>query len=42
MCAHLDLEVICKRLKKEGRIPNFHDFWSEEVHCKKDIQKREL
>jgi hypothetical protein len=25
--------------KKEGRIPNFHEFWSEEVHCKKDLQK---
>jgi hypothetical protein len=36
MCAQLDLEVMCKRSKKEGRLPNFHEFWSEEVHYNKD------
>jgi hypothetical protein len=35
MCAQLHLEVVCKMLKKKGRPPNFHEFWSEEVHCKK-------
>jgi hypothetical protein len=34
MYAQLDLEVIYKRLKKEGRPPSFHEFWSKRVHCK--------
>jgi hypothetical protein len=31
--------VICKKPKKEGRPPNFHEFWSEEVHCTNGPQK---
>ena len=42
MCAQLDFEVIFKRSQKEGRLANFHEFWSEEVHCKKDPQKKTL
>jgi hypothetical protein len=42
MYAQLDLEVICKRFKKEGRLPNFHEFWNEEVHCIKDFQIRKF
>jgi hypothetical protein len=26
MCAQLDLKVILKRPKKEGILPNFHEF----------------
>jgi hypothetical protein len=34
MSAQLDLEVICKRLKKKGRPFNFHEFWTKEIHYK--------
>jgi hypothetical protein len=33
------LKVTCKRLKKQIRLSNFHEFWSEEVHCIKDPHK---
>jgi hypothetical protein len=39
MCAQLDLEAVCKRPQKEERSPNFHKFWSEEVHLKKEPPK---
>jgi hypothetical protein len=42
MCAQVDLEVMCKRFKNERRLPNFHEFWSKEVHLIKDLQKRKL
>jgi cephalosporin-C deacetylase-like acetyl esterase len=42
MCAQFILEVICKRSQKKGRPPNFQEFWNEEVHFTKDLQKRKL
>jgi hypothetical protein len=36
MYAQLDLKVMFKRPIKEGRLPNFHEFWSEEFYYKKD------
>jgi hypothetical protein len=39
MCVQLDFEVICKRPKKEGRLPNLHEFWNDEVHYKKNSKK---
>jgi hypothetical protein len=36
MCAQVDLDVVGKRFKEEGRPPNFHEFWSGGVHCIKD------
>jgi hypothetical protein len=42
MCVQLDLEMMCKRPKKEGRLPNFHEFWNEEVQCTKDPPKKKL
>jgi hypothetical protein len=39
MCAQLDFEVMCKEPKKEGRLHNFHEFWSEEVQYKKASKK---
>jgi hypothetical protein len=40
MCVQLDLEVFFKRPKKEGRPPNLHEFWSEEVCFNKDLPKK--
>jgi hypothetical protein len=40
MCFQLDFKVICKKTKKEGRPFNFHEFWSEEVQCKKRPLKK--
>jgi hypothetical protein len=40
MCAQLGLEVICKRSKKEGISSNYHEFWNEEIHYLKGLQKR--
>jgi hypothetical protein len=41
MYAPIESKVICKRYKNEGRLPNFHEFWSEEVHSKKKpLQKK--
>jgi hypothetical protein len=34
MCAQLDLEVSCKKPKKEKRPSNFYEFHSNEVHNK--------
>jgi hypothetical protein len=34
MCAQLHLEVVGKRPKNKVIPSNFHEFWSEEVHCK--------
>jgi hypothetical protein len=42
MCGQFDLEVICKRSKKEGRPPIFHKFWNEDVHSNKDPPKRKV
>jgi hypothetical protein len=42
MCAQLYVELICKRSKKEGRPPNFHEFWSEEAQCIKALHKIKL
>jgi hypothetical protein len=36
------LEVMRKRSKKEGRLSNFYEFYSEEVYCKKGPQKIKL
>jgi hypothetical protein len=33
---------MCVQLGLEGRSPNFHEFWSEEVHCIKDLPKINL
>ena len=27
---------------QDGRLPNFHEFWSEEVQCLTDPYKRKL
>jgi hypothetical protein len=32
MFVQLDSKVMCKKPKKEGRLPNFNELWSEEVH----------
>jgi hypothetical protein len=37
-----DLEVICKRSKKEGRIFDLYEFWSEEVYCNKTPKQKTL
>jgi hypothetical protein len=37
--AQLDLEVMWKRSKNKGRLPNFHEFWNEEVYYKNDLKK---
>jgi hypothetical protein len=42
MRTQIDLKVIYKRFKRERRPSKFHEFWSEEVHCKKDLQKRKV
>jgi hypothetical protein len=42
MYIQLDLEVVCKRPKKERRPAYFHEFWSEEVYCIKYPQKRKF
>jgi cephalosporin-C deacetylase-like acetyl esterase len=42
MRAQLNLEMIYKIPKKERRPSDFHEFWSEEMHYKKDLQKRKL
>jgi hypothetical protein len=39
MCAQLDLEVICKRTKKERRPFIIHEVWSVEIHNKNDLKK---
>jgi hypothetical protein len=39
MCVELDLELMCQRSKKDSRPSNFHEFWIEEVHYIKDLQK---
>jgi hypothetical protein len=40
MCVQLDLEVICKKPKKERRPSSFYKFWIEEVHSTKDPSKK--
>jgi hypothetical protein len=35
----LDLEVVCKRSIKDGRPPNFQEFWGGDVHCKRKPPK---
>jgi hypothetical protein len=42
MCTQLDLEVTLKKLKKKIIPFNFHEFWNEEVHCKKYPPKKTL
>jgi hypothetical protein len=39
MYAQLDLEVICKKSKIEGRPPNFHEIWSKESLVQKKQNK---
>jgi hypothetical protein len=39
--SQLDLEVRYKRSKKERRPSNYHEFWSKEVHNKKDPKKKQ-
>jgi hypothetical protein len=38
----LDLELMCTRLQKKGRLPNFFEIWSDEVHYIKNPQKRDI
>jgi hypothetical protein len=40
MCVQLGMKMICIRPKKEGKPSNFLEFWSNEVQCKKDPQKK--
>jgi hypothetical protein len=40
MCVQLDSKVMRKRTNKKGIPSNFHEFWSEEVHCKKYPPKK--
>jgi hypothetical protein len=35
MCVQLDLEVICKKPKKEGRLSNFEEFHPQKRPSKK-------
>jgi hypothetical protein len=42
MCTQLDLKVICKISRNEGRPYNFHEFWCEEIQNKKDPSKKRI
>jgi hypothetical protein len=35
MYGQLDLEVNSKLYELKKRLSNFHEFWSEELHCEK-------
>jgi hypothetical protein len=42
MYLQLALEAMHKKLKNEGRPPNFQEVWSEEVHHVKDSKIENL
>jgi cephalosporin-C deacetylase-like acetyl esterase len=42
MYIQLNLEVMGKRPPEKKIPPNFHEFWSKEVHNKKHPAKRKL
>jgi hypothetical protein len=42
MCAQIDLEVMCKRPKKNGIPFNFHEFGVKKIHSKKYPPKKKL
>ena len=41
VCSTL-FRIDLQKVQKEGRPPNFHEVWSEETQCIKDLQKRKL
>jgi hypothetical protein len=41
-CIQFDLEVMCTRSKQEKRLPNFHEFWGEEVHYIERASKKKI
>jgi hypothetical protein len=42
MCTQLALEVMCKRSKKEGRVPNFHEFSVKKFNVYRLSKKKTL